>query len=100
MGEVIGQSGLLVQTVDGETEAELAYALMEKSRGVGYATEAALAVRDYAFHELKFTRLVSIIALTNTRSKKVAQRAGMSLEKTTVFERNPVEVYSLQNDGS
>src|ERR1035437_5592747 len=45
----IGMSGLLVQEVNGKSEIEVAYHLLRKYLGKGYATEAAQKFRDYGF---------------------------------------------------
>lgn len=44
--------------------------------GQGYATEAARAARDWAYHSLGLTTLVSIIAPGNDASVRVAERMG------------------------
>jgi RimJ/RimL family protein N-acetyltransferase len=44
--------------------------------GQGFATEAALAWRDYAFAVLGADELVSVIHHDNTRSVRVAERIG------------------------
>ena len=95
-GQVIGQSGLLPQMVDDKDETEIAYALLGEFRKKGYATEAAKSVRDYGFYVRNFDRLISIIQPANTQSKNVALRTGLTLEKTTIFEDKPAEIYSIQ----
>ena len=54
--------------------------------GKGYATEAALACKKYAFEELNYSRLFSYTILENIPSQKVANKVGMSLYK--YFEKN------------
>jgi len=44
--------------------------------GRGYATEAALAVRDWAFSEREIGGLISLIAPDNLASAAVARRLG------------------------
>jgi RimJ/RimL family protein N-acetyltransferase len=44
--------------------------------GRGYATEAARASVEYAFNELKQTRVISLIAPANAASIRVAERLG------------------------
>ena len=57
-------------------EPELAYALDAPFRGQGFATEAVIAVRDWAFARFGFARLASFILQTNVRSARVAARVG------------------------
>jgi len=59
-------------------EPELGWALAREHWGNGYATEAALAVREW----LRAPRLVSLIAPNNLRSQQVAQRLGARPEQT------------------
>ena len=43
----------------------------------GYATEAAIAVRDYAFEQLQMPRLISLIRVGNHSSQRVAEKVGL-----------------------
>ena len=62
------------------------------------ATEAAIAVRDYAFEQLKLTDLVSIIHKDNIVSKEVAKRIGMTLFLQTHFKgKYPVDVFRINS---
>jgi RimJ/RimL family protein N-acetyltransferase len=55
-------------------EIELGWLLGQDYRGAGYATEAALAVRDWAFREVRPGRLISLINVENAPSAAVARR--------------------------
>jgi RimJ/RimL family protein N-acetyltransferase len=57
-------------------EPELAWALAAPFWGRGLATEAAAAVRRWAFATLRRDRLVSYILTENVRSKRVAEKLG------------------------
>ncbi|MEX0289471.1 MAG: GNAT family N-acetyltransferase [Flavobacteriaceae bacterium] len=92
-GELVGICGLLVQTVDGITELEIGYSILPKFWKQGYATEAAIKCRQYAFANAYANSLISIIHVDNTPSKKVALNNGMTLDKTTIYKDNPVEIY-------
>jgi RimJ/RimL family protein N-acetyltransferase len=61
------------------------------------ATEAALACRDWALGELGLTRLISLIALENTPSIRVAERIGESFERELENSpfRFPAGIWSL-----
>lgn len=94
-GAMIGQSGLLVQEVDGIWELEVAYSILPGFWKMGYATEAAKKCRDVAFLNDYSESLISIIHLDNMGSKHVAQKNGMDMEKQTTFLDMPVEVYRV-----
>ena len=59
-------------------EPELGWALAREHWGHGYATEAALAVREW----LRAPRVVSLIAPDNLRSQRVAARLGATRGET------------------
>ena len=96
--EVIGYCGLFhFPDVNGQPEVELGYRLARTAWGKGYATEAALAVRDYAFTTLGLKRLIAIIDPSNTASIRVAQKLGMIYEQDVMFEgyTHPDHVYAI-----
>ncbi|WP_375021535.1 GNAT family N-acetyltransferase [Agrobacterium sp. CR_3] len=73
-GEVIGDCGITLQETPEGPELEIGYHLWRDFWGNGFATEAAIACRDYAFHSLGLSRVVSITSPENIPSQKVAQR--------------------------
>jgi len=81
----------------GPTETELGWTLAHAHWNQGYATEGALACRDWAFEERGLTRLVSVIAPDNLGSIRVAEKIGETLEREDLpgpFVRR-VDLYSL-----
>ena len=76
-GLLIGDCGLEVMEVDGVQAAELGYDFRSDYWNQGYATEAASAVRDYAFDVLKLPHLISLIRVKNAASQRVSQKVGM-----------------------
>ncbi len=83
-GRVIGDCGLTRKEVDGRDEIELVYVFAADSWGKGYATEAAAALRDYAFGQLGLPRIIALIDPENTASARVAEKVGMRFEKEVV----------------
>lgn len=69
------QTGTLAEFGDAAV-VELGWILAQEHWGQGYAVEAAAACRDYAFKELKLTRLISLIMRGNDRSVRVAEKIG------------------------
>jgi len=84
-GRLIGDCGLEQMEVEGEAIAELGYDLRSDVWNQGYATEAASAVRDYAFQVLHLPRLLSLIRVGNGASQRVAEKIGM--QRAAEFER-------------
>ncbi len=77
-GEWVGF--VLIGFEPGDAEPELGWFLAQGAEGRGYATEAAMAVRDYAFAALGMARLVSYIDPPNAASRHVAERLGALLD--------------------
>ena len=78
-GLLIGDCGLEQMEVEGVQAAELGYDLRSDYWNQGLATEAAIAVRDYAFGVLELSQLISLIRVGNLASKRVAEKVGMHL---------------------
>ena len=83
-GEPVGQVGLLWQQVNSAPQPEVGYLVHRPFWRRGYATEAALATRDHAFHALDMPRVVSLIRPENLPSQGVARKLGMQPEGTAV----------------
>jgi [ribosomal protein S5]-alanine N-acetyltransferase len=84
-GEVIGDSGLTRQTVDGVEEIELGYHVRRDLWGQGLAPEGARACRDYGFNRLGAERIISLVRIGNLPSRRVAEKVGMKLWKETIY---------------
>ena len=76
-GEIIGQCGLTWQDFDGRRVTEVGYLFERAHWHNGYATEAAIACKEYAFSVLGMQKVYSIIRDNNFASQRVAQRNGM-----------------------
>lgn len=94
-GEVIGDCGHARQEVDGVTEIEIGYHVLRSLQGQGYATEAARACVAYGFEKLGVERLISLIRPENLPSRRVAEKAGMKVEKETLRKGFRHLVYSI-----
>jgi RimJ/RimL family protein N-acetyltransferase len=83
---VIGYCGLsYFPDIAGQPEVEIGYRLVRVGWGQGYATEAALAVRDYAFDVLALMRVVALIDPSNSASVRVAKKIGMRYERDVML---------------
>ena len=95
---VIGYCGLFFfPDLDGQAEVEIGYRLARSAWGQGYATEAACAVRDYAFTTLGMKRLIAMIDPSNLASIRVAEKIGMKYEKDVMLEgySHPDHIYMI-----
>ena len=90
--EMIGQCGLTMQPWKEEEVLEIGYLFQRDFWHQGYAIEAAKACKDYAFEILDVKEVYSIIRDTNTASKRVAIRNGMSKIDTWVKHYRGVDM--------
>jgi ribosomal-protein-alanine N-acetyltransferase len=73
--DVIGYCGLIDSGRGAEGEPELAFELLRRAWGRGYATEASLAVLDWA-RQSGYQRLWATVREWNTASRRVLHKAG------------------------
>jgi RimJ/RimL family protein N-acetyltransferase len=105
-GRWLGRVGILVWDTRGDwthttfadsaefAQPELGWALTSEHWGQGYATEAARAVREWAYTDLGATRLVSLIDPANVASQRVAERLGATPGETIeLFDNGPHVVW-------
>jgi RimJ/RimL family protein N-acetyltransferase len=106
-GCVLGRAGFLVwDTATWEpanfadagerAEVELGWMLDREHWGRGYATEAALALRDWGIAARGLTRLISLIRPGNDRSVHVAEKIGERYERDIMMRRMPAMLYALE----
>ena len=103
-GEMIGLCGLIWQDCEGERVLEIGYFLQKAHWHKGYAAEAAIACKRYAFDVLGAGEVCSIIREDNIASQNVARRNGMKIRKRYIkhdgYGMNmPHVVFSVKNEG-
>jgi ribosomal-protein-alanine N-acetyltransferase len=97
-GKLVGQSGLLVQHVDGVDRLEVGYSILPDYWKQGYAIEAASRCRDFAFENEFTDSLISIIHVENFKSMKVAENNGMKFLHETIYKEFPVRIYGMSKE--
>ena len=95
--QLIGICGISIQELNGTAHYELGYRFAKRYWGNGFASEAAMACKDFAFQSLKLKELISIIDPVNTASIRVAEKIGMTHEKDASFHGISVKVYSIKS---
>ena len=81
-GEMIGDCGLTVQDINGFIRPEIGYHIRANRQRMGYAKEAAAAVRDWAIQHTPFRMLFSYMKSSNLASARTAVSIGMQLTET------------------
>jgi len=100
-GKMIGQCGLTMQEYNNNQILEVGYLFLKEYWHQGYASEAAIACKEYAFDKMNAKEVYSIIRDTNIPSQNVAIRNGMTcIEKFIKHYRGidmPHFLYSVKN---
>lgn len=99
-GQFIGDCGLTWQPVNGRPRLEVGYHVRTSAQGRGYATEAALACRDFARSTLSAPELVAIIHPDNAPSRRVAEKLGMRHLEDEHGREPALDVFSMELSGS
>lgn len=89
--ELLGFTGLFESPLI--DEPELSWSLSAKNHGKGYASEAAVLARNWAYREHNIGPLMSLVHPDNISSKRVAERLGASVESHSTWMGQPRLVY-------
>jgi RimJ/RimL family protein N-acetyltransferase len=95
---LLGYCGFFHHPEHGIDDIEIGYRLNPDYWNKGLATEAARAVRDHGFTDLKLGRVISLIHPDNVPSRRVAEKNGMTLEKEITFRGFPTQVFALSRE--
>ncbi len=90
--EMIGQCGLTRQHILDKDVIEVGYLFNRAFWKRGYAVEAAMACRDYAFDDLRADRVYAQVRDTNLGSMNVAIRLGMTVRGRFVKHYRGIEM--------
>ena len=94
-GEMIGDSGLTLQNINGELLPEIGYHIRRDCQRKGYAGEAARAVRNWAFQNTDYPALYSYCKYTNEASIRTAESIGMHFDREYPDEANGITHVSV-----
>lgn len=94
-GQLIGYAGLDNRVAEEIEQVQITFRLAESYWGKGFATELALAIRDYAFHHLKIPSLIAIVDPENLASIYTISKIGMQFEKEVVYGGLYLHLYKI-----
>jgi RimJ/RimL family protein N-acetyltransferase len=87
-GKFMGWSGLKFMTsLNGHNNFhDIGYRFIPKFWGQGFATEAAIVARDYAFQEMKLPIIYGTTHIQNLTSKYILEKIGLQFIETFPYE--------------
>ena len=98
-GEMIGDCGLTMQLIGGQIKPEIGYHIRADKQRKGYAKEAAIAVRDWTFHNTPFNIVYSCMKYTNEPSARTAMSYGCKQIDEFSDEINEItKVFAITRD--
>lgn len=98
-GEFIGDCGISIQNIDGELLPEIGYHIHKKYWRRGFGSEAARAVRDWAFENTDYNCIYSYMKYKNVGSYSTAIANGMRKVKEYQDEKNKISyAYAITRD--
>jgi ribosomal-protein-alanine N-acetyltransferase len=95
-GVRVGQAGILRCEIDGAPQVEIGWWLAPFAWGCGYATEAALALREFAFRQAGLEKLAVVLHAGNARSVAVAERIGGRAPRLARYRDALVTCYTVR----
>lgn len=96
---LVGQCGLLIQSVKNIERLEIGYAILPEYWHNGYATESAIKCKNYAFENNLSDSLISMVHVENIGSEKVALKNGMILEqKIDSYQGSPMNIFRIDKN--
>ena len=90
-GAYVGMSGLY--NPEAWYAPEITWALVPEHHGKGFATEAAMRSLRAAYEDFGWETAISVIAIDNEPSKRVAERMGATNEGEINFRYGQAEVW-------
>lgn len=93
-GDRIGHAGLVPQNIDGKEQIEIGYWIAPDYWGMGFASEAALALKQYGEQTLKLPEMISLIQSGNAASRRVAEKIGMRKDREIQLQGRQVLVFT------
>lgn len=100
-GNFVGWSGLKFikeATNNHINYHDLGYRFSKRFWGKGYATETAMAARDYGFNELRLNEIIGIADISNLGSIHVLEKVG--LKQINIFDYHGIKHHWMKIEKS
>jgi [ribosomal protein S5]-alanine N-acetyltransferase len=96
-GRLVGDCGLVVRVLEGQQVVEIGWHLERSAWGHGYATEAARGVLMHAA-AMGLSSVCALIVADNVRSRHVALRLGMEIDREVEWGGRAHDLWVLHLD--
>jgi RimJ/RimL family protein N-acetyltransferase len=94
-GEFAGRAGIRPLVLDGVDEVEIVYTFKRALWGQGLASEITKALVNIGLVQLALPSLVGMVAVANTASRRVLEKADFVLERSGTYRGDAVVIYRL-----
>jgi RimJ/RimL family protein N-acetyltransferase len=95
-GEFVGRAGIRHVVLDDVDEIEIAYTFKRASWGQGFASEITAELLQIAWTTLDLPHIIGFASVENLPSRRVLEKAGFGLDRTTTYHNEAVVVYRLE----
>jgi RimJ/RimL family protein N-acetyltransferase len=92
-GEFAGRAGIRHLVIDDVMEVEIAYTFKRAFWGQGLASELANALTHIGLAQLALPSLVGVVSVENIASRRVLEKSGYALERSTRYHGDAVVLY-------
>ncbi len=92
-GEFAGRAGLRQVVVDDREDVEIAYTFKRSLWGQGLASEITPALTHHGLVHLALPSLVGLVSVENTASRRVLEKSGFALERSTTWRGERIVLY-------
>ncbi len=96
---LVGQCGLLIQSVQNIERLEIGYSILPEYWHNGYASESGIECKNHAFENNLSDSLISMVHVENIGSEKVALKNGMILDqKIDSYQGSPMNIFRIDKN--
>lgn len=96
-GTLIGQAGIQNKEYQDKCMLELSYLIAPEYQKKGYASEAIIAIYEYAIERLECNQMIAIIAKNNLASIRTAMNLGMKRQESVEYLGHDCNYYINDN---
>jgi RimJ/RimL family protein N-acetyltransferase len=96
-GKYVGKCGFSSHIIDGFREFILSHLIDPNFEVYDYDVEALETMIKYAFDDLDFMRVVSMVKPHNRRIERILKQLGMTVEREVAWDGHAYKLYTIHN---